>query len=60
MILIPLIPVWYILQVRRYYSLFADQMDIGTHSGSGSGTGYFIALGDGCQSGTGSVPGDHA
>jgi len=33
-------------------------MDIGTHSGSCSGTGSFIiiALGDGCHSGTGSVP----
>ena len=32
-------------QVSRHYSLFADQMDTGTCSGFGSGTGYFIAHG---------------
>ena len=47
-------------QVSRYYSLFADQMDTGTRSGSGSSTGYFIALGGGCHSGTGSVPSGQA
>jgi len=35
-------------------------MDTGTHSGSCSGTGSFIALSDGCHSGTGSVPSGQA
>ena len=29
--------------MSRHNSMFADQMDTGTRSGFGSGTGYFIA-----------------